>query len=393
MTKQIYLDYASTTPVDKAVAKEMCEYLSIDGQFGNPASNTHDFGMIAKLAVDEAREKVAQLIHADSREIVFTSGATESDNLAIKGAAFSYQNKGKHIITSNIEHKAVIDTCQYLESQGFDVTYLEADDKGQITLEQVRKAIRQDTILISIMAVNNELGTAYPLAEIGALARERKILFHVDAAQGVGKIDIDVVAMNIDLLSLSAHKIYGPKGIGALYVRRKPKIKLVPLIHGGGHEGGYRSGTLATHQIVGLGEACQLMFDKQTTFLKHVTALREIFLEKLSSLSHIIINTPLENSYPGIVNITFKGIDGEALIAFLHKMAVSMGSACNSASVEPSFVLTAIGLSQEDAHSSIRFSFGQYTTKNEVIFAAETVLESVNKLRGLSPRWQECSDV
>ncbi|WP_116963403.1 IscS subfamily cysteine desulfurase [Fastidiosibacter lacustris] len=382
--KQIYLDYASTTPVAQEVIDEMLKYLSFENIFGNPASNTHEYGWYAKEAVDKARQQVALLICADSREIVFTSGATESDNLAIKGVADAYANKGKHIITSSIEHKAVIDTCAYLETKGYTVSYLVPDQKGQITAEQVMQTIQPDTILVSLMAVNNELGTCYPLAEIGALCKENKILFHVDAAQGFGKIDVDVRAMNIDLLSISAHKIYGPKGVGALYVRRKPKVKLTPLIHGGGHENGYRSGTLATHQIVGLGQACVLMQKKGNSFYRHVENLRAIFLKKIEALPNITINTPLANSYPGIVNITFEGVDGEALVAMLHNLAVSMGSACNSASIEPSFVLLNIGLSQQQAHASLRFSFGQYTTVREVHIAADSVVAAVTKLRALS---------
>lgn len=385
--KQIYLDYASTTPVADEVVAQMLKYLSFDTAFGNPASNTHDYGWQAKEAVDNARLQVAELFNAEAREIVFTSGATESDNLAIKGVADAYLNRGKHIVTSMIEHKAVIDTCVYLEAKGYEVTYLKPDAKGQILPEQVKKALRDDTILVSIMAVNNELGTIYPLAEIGALCRERKILFHVDAAQGVGKIPIDVKAMNVDLLSMSGHKIYGPKGIGVLYVRRKPKVKLTPLIHGGGHEQGFRSGTLATHQIVGLGTACELMRLQQNELSEHVRKLRDQFLQGINVLPELIINTPLQNSYNGIVNITFKGVDGESLAAMLYQLAVAMGAACNSASVEPSFVLSAIGLTQQEAHASLRFSFGRYTTKEDIDIATAAIVEVVTKLRALSPLW------
>ena len=386
--KQIYLDYASTTPVADEVVAQMLKYLGFDNAFGNPASNTHDYGWQAKEAVDNARLQVAHLINAEAREIVFTSGATESDNLAIKGVADAYLNRGKHIITSMIEHKAVMDTCAYLETKGYVVTYLKPDAKGQISLEQIKNALTKETILVSIMAVNNELGTTYPLAEIGALCRERKVLFHVDAAQGVGKIEIDVKVMHIDLLSISAHKIYGPKGIGALYVRRKPKVKLTPLIHGGGHEQGFRSGTLATHQIVGLGSACELMSSKQNELNKHVHELRKQFLQGINVLPELIINTPLDNSYAGIVNITFKGVDGESLVAMLYQLAVSMGSACNSASVEPSFVLSAIGLTQQQAHASLRFSFGRYTTSADIDIATAAIVDVVTKLRALSPLWQ-----
>ena len=388
MKKQIYLDYAATTPLDKRVVKAMCACLDIDGAFGNPTSSTHSYGLQAKQTVETARGEVAELIGAEAREIIFTSGATESDNLALKGVAFAYAEKGRHVITSAIEHKAVIDVCAFLETKGFRVSYLTPDKQGQITLAQIEKALCDDTILISIMAVNNELGTGYPLEEIGELARARKILFHVDAAQAVGKVPIDVKKMHIDLLSISGHKMYGPKGIGALYIRRKPKVKIAPLIHGGGHERGYRAGTLATHQIVGLGKACVLMSENRQKFYQHVLHLRTVFLRQISMLKAIIINTPLENSYPGIINITFEGVDGEALIGFLHEFALSMGSACNSASIEPSYVLRTIGLTQEQAHGSLRFSFGQYTTEEEVDFAAQKTVESVNKLRALSPKWE-----
>ncbi|WP_119328026.1 IscS subfamily cysteine desulfurase [Cysteiniphilum halobium] len=385
--KQIYLDYASTTPVADEVVAQMLKYLSFDNAFGNPASNTHDYGWQAKEAVDNARLQVAKLINAEAREIIFTSGATESDNLAIKGVADAYLNRGKHIVTSMIEHKAVMDTCAYLETKGYVVTYLKPDAKGQISFEQIKDALRSDTILVSIMAVNNELGTIYPLTEIGALCHERKILFHVDAAQGVGKVFIDVKAMHIDLLSISGHKIYGPKGVGVLYVRRKPKVKLTPAIHGGGHEQGFRSGTLATHQIVGLGSACELMYLKQNELNEHVSKLRNQFLQGINVLPKLIINTPLDNSYAGIVNITFKGVDGESLVAMLYQLAVSMGSACNSASVEPSFVLSAIGLTQQEAHASLRFSFGRYTTKEDIDIATVAIVDVVTKLRALSPIW------
>ena len=386
--KQIYLDYASTTPIDQQVADQMSCYLYNDA-FGNPASNTHHFGWKAKEAVEKSRAKVAGIIGATPKEIIFTSGATESDNLAIKGVAFAYQDKGGHIITSSVEHQAVIDACLFLKKQGFSVTFIDPDSNGQITCAQIQQALCDDTILISLMAVNNELGTYYPIAEVGALAREKNILFHVDAAQGVGKIPIDVNAMKVDLLSISAHKMYGPKGIGALYVRRKPKIKLTPLIHGGGHEYGFRSGTLATHQIVGIGAACQLMKDNREKFYRHALQLRNYFLEKINQLPKIIVNTPLDNSYSGIINITFEGVDGEALIALLHNLAVSMGSACASSSIEPSHVLAAIGLTPTQAHASLRFSFGKDTTFKEIEFASEEIINAVTKLRRLSPQWQK----
>ena len=390
--KSIYLDYASTTPIDKTVANRMSSYLYNDN-FGNPASNIHSFGLKAKEAVERSRTKIANIIGATEKEIIFTSGATESDNLAIKGVAFSNQNKNKHIITSSIEHRAIIDTCLFLKTQGFKVTFISPDNKGQITQKKIKKAIRDDTILISLMAVNNELGTFYPISEIGALAREKNIIFHVDAAQGVGKILIDVNTMKIDLLSISAHKIYGPKGIGALYIRRKPKIKVTPLIHGGGHESGARSGTLATHQIIGLGDACQLMIENREKFYRHIKQLRSNFIEQMKKLPRIIINTPLDNSYPGIINITFEGIDGETLITLLDNLSVSMGSACASSSPEPSHVLIAIGLSPTQAHSSLRFSFGKDTTFKEISIASKKIINAVNKLRKLSPQWKKSFNV
>lgn len=386
--KQIYLDYAATTPVANEVINEMLKFLSFESAFGNPASNTHDYGWQAKEAVDIARVQVAKLINADLREIVFTSGATESDNLAIKGVADAYSSRGKHIVTTMIEHKAVLDTCAYLETRGYEVTYLQPCEKGQIFLGKIKNALRIDTILVSIMAVNNELGTMYPLTEIGRLCQEQKILFHVDAAQGVGKIVINVKTMHIDLLSISGHKLYGPKGSGALYVRRKPKLKLTPLMHGGGHENGFRSGTLATHQIVGLGKACEIMSAVQTVSTLHVKMLRDLFLKDLSVLPALIINTPLDNSYPGIVSVTFKGVDGESMIAMLYQLAVSMGSACTSSSVEPSYVLSAIGLKQQEAHATLRFSFGRYTTKEDLKIATLILVDTVTKLRALSPLWQ-----
>ena len=385
--KQIYLDYASTTPVLNEVVEEMIKYLTFDNYFGNPASDIHMYGWHAREGVDKARLQVAKLINSDSREIIFTSGATESNNLAIKGVANAHANQGKHIITSMIEHKAVIDTCNYLRAEGYEITYLKPNKQGKISAKFIENSLKDNTILVSIMAVNNELGTIYPLAEIGEICSKKNILFHVDAAQGVGKIDIDVHAMHIDLLSISGHKIYGPKGIGALYVRRKPKVKLVPLIHGGGHENGLRSGTLATHQIVGLGKACEIIGTSKIKLLNHVRTLRDKFLKGIISLPKLIINTPLDESYPGILNITFKGVDGESLIAMLHQLAISMGSACTSTTLEPSYVLTAIGLSQQEAHSSLRFSFGYYTTMNDINVAVESILQSVNKLRALSPLW------
>lgn len=389
MKRQIYLDYASTTPAADEVIKEMIKHLGFNSVFGNSASDTHDYGQEAKEAIEKARIQVAQIINADASEIVFTSGATESNNLAIKGIASSYKGYGKHIITSQIEHKAVIDICNHLEKDGYKLTYIAPDKKGQISLEKIKKALRDDTILISIMAVNNELGTIYPINDIGKMCAENKIFFHVDAAQGVGKIPIDVKGMNIDLLSISGHKIYAPKGAGALYIKRKkPRIRLTPLIHGGGHEKGLRPGTLATHQIVGLGKACSLINLKRKELNQRLKILRNSFLNQISMLPELIINTPMSNSYAGIINITFKGVDGESLLAMLHQLAVSMGSACQSGSNEASFVLNAIGLTQEEANSSLRFSFGLYTTEEDINVAIREIISGVTKLRGLSPLWK-----
>lgn len=386
--KQIYLDYASTTPIDKGVAHQMSQYLYNDS-FGNTASNTHYFGWKARAAVENSRIKIANIINAKPQEIILTSGATEANNLTFKGVAFAYKTKGKHIITSSVEHKTVINTCVFLKNQGFKVTFVSPDCKGQITPEQIKKEVCDDTILISLMAVNNELGTCYPISEVGKLAKEKNILFHVDAAQGIGKIPVNVEKIKVDLLSISAHKIYGPKGIGALYVRKKPKIKLIPLFHGGGHEYGLRSGTLATHQIVGLGAACQLMNNGKERIYQHVIQLRNYFLEKINILPKIIINTPIDNSYPGIVNITFEGVDSESLVAFLHNIAVSMGSACDSSGMEPSHVLTAIGLTAIQANASLRFSFGKDTSFEEIDFSSQKIINAVIKLRKLSSEWNK----
>ncbi|MFZ9035319.1 MAG: cysteine desulfurase family protein [Francisellaceae bacterium] len=386
--KQIYFDYAATTPVDKRVINIMQDYLGIEGEFGNPASNTHNYGLVANEVIEKSRAQIATLIGAESREVIFTSGATESDNLAIKGIAYAYAHKGRHIITTRIEHKAVLDTCAFLETEGFNVTYLDVDKHGQIDLQRLKNAIGAETILISIMAVNNELGTIYPLAEIGQLAREHKLYFHVDAAQGVGKIDIDVKAMNIDLLSLSGHKIYAPKGIGALYVRRKPKIRLAPLIHGGGHELGYRSGTLATHQIAALGKACEIMAEEGQNEREKLERWRDLLIDHLINIPAVMINTPVANSYAGIINVTFKGVDGESLIGMLHEFALSTGSACNSQAIEPSFVLSAIGVTREDAHSTLRISMGRFTAEADILKLAECIDKSVSLLRSLSPFWQ-----
>ena len=387
--KQIYLDYAATTPVDPEVANAMATCLTLEGVFGNPSSNTHYFGAEANALVDKARSSIAQMLNADPREIVFTSGATESDNLALKGVADAYASKGKHIITSMIEHKAILDTCKYLESCGFSVTYLKPDENGLHSLDQIKQAITTDTILVSLMMVNNEIGSIQPISQIGRLCRERKILFHVDAAQAAGKLPIDVVNDQIDLLSISGHKLYGPKGIGILYVRRKPKIKLTPLIHGGGHEYGYRSGTLATHQIVGLGQACEIATFTMDESLGKICKLNKQLLSGLSVLSDIKVNGKLECNFPGIINIIFKGVDGEALIMALNKLALSSGSACNSAVYQPSHVLSAIGLSNEMADQSLRISIGKFTTESDIDFAVAEIVRHVTRLRKLSPAYKK----
>lgn len=381
----IYLDYAATTPVDPQVANVMSQCLTMDGYFGNPASHTHFYGWQAYELVEKARENVATLINADTREIVFTSGATEANNLAIKGVAEGYKHKGKHIVTSAIEHQAVLDPCQYLEKSGFEVTYVTPDANGIVSLDRVASAIREDTILVSIMYVNNELGTIQPIADIGDLCRSRKILLHVDAAQAVGKIAVDVRYDKIDLLSISAHKLYGPKGSGALYVRRRPKVKLIPQIHGGGHEGNRRSGTLATHQIAGLGEACKIALTKMGDDRNHIESLRTRLVETLQNMVNIRINTCLEQSFPGIINITVEGVDGEALMMALNDLAISAGSACNSATIEASHVLSAIGLSNEQANGALRISLGRFTSFKEIESACQSLKTHVQCLQNLSP--------
>lgn len=387
MKTPIYLDYAATTPIDPRVADKMVECMTMEGNFGNPASRSHVFGWEAEESVEKAREDVANLIGADPREIVWTSGATESDNLAIKGVAQFNQRKGKHIITSKIEHKAVLDTCRQLEREGFEVTYLDPTPEGIIRPESVADAIRDDTTIVSVMHVNNELGALSDIGAIGAICRERKVAFHVDAAQSVGKVPIDVEAMNIDLLAISGHKLYGPKGIGALYVRRKPRVRLEAQIHGGGHERGMRSGTLATHQIVGLGEACRFAQEDMQRNLEHVSKLRKRLVDGLSDMEEVKLNGHAEQTYDGIVNLSFAYVEGESLLMALKDMAVSSGSACTSASLEPSYVLRALGLNDELAHSSIRFSIGRYTTEEDIDQVIEKVRVAVGKLRDLSPLW------
>jgi len=387
MKLPIYLDYSATCPVDPRVAEKMMQCLTLDGNFGNPASRSHRFGWQAEEAIDEARNNIADLIGADPREIVFTSGATESNNLAIKGAAHFYVKQGKHIITSKTEHKAVLDTCRHLESEGYEVTYLEPQSNGLFTLQQIEAAMRPDTILVSIMHVNNEIGVIQDLAAIGELCRARKILFHVDAAQSAGKIDIDVDAMKIDLLSLSAHKAYGPKGIGALYVRRKPRVRLEAQMHGGGHERGMRSGTLPTHQIVGMGEAFRIAKLEMADEAVRIKALRDRLYNGLKDIEQVFVNGSMEHRVAGNLNISFAYVEGESLMMALKDLAVSSGSACTSASLEPSYVLRALGLNDELAHSSIRFSIGRFTTEEEIDYAIGLIRNSIGKLRDLSPLW------
>ena len=382
----VYLDYAATTPVDKRVAEKMIPYLT--ETFGNPASNSHAFGWEAEEAVEKARADIAALINADPKEIIFTSGATESDNLAIKGAANFYKTKGKHLITVKTEHKAVLDTMRELERQGFEVTYLGVQENGLIDLEELKAAIRDDTILISVMWVNNEIGVVQDIPAIGEICRERKIIFHVDAAQACGKVPVDVEAAKIDLLSMSGHKVYGPKGIGALYVRRKPRVRLEAQMHGGGHERGFRSGTLPTHQIVGMGEAFRIAKEELEQDMAHYRKLRDIFLKGIEGIEEVYINGDLEHRAPNNLNVSFNFVEGESLIMAIKELAVSSGSACTSASLEPSYVLRALGRNDELAHSSLRITFGRMTTEEEVKFAAELIKSKIGKLRELSPLWE-----
>lgn len=392
MKLPIYLDYSATTPVDPRVAEKMMQCLTLDGIFGNPASRSHRFGWQAEEVVDEARNHIADLIGADPREIVFTSGASESNNLAIKGIAHFYQKQGKHIITCKTEHKAVLDPCRYLEGEGFEVTYLDPQPNGLVTLQQLEAAMRDDTILVSLMHVNNEIGVIQDVAAIGELCRARKIFFHVDAAQSVGKIAIDVEAMKIDLLSMSAHKIYGPKGIGALFVRRKPRVRLEAQMHGGGHERGMRSGTLPTHQIVGMGEAFRIAKLEMADEEARILTLRDRLWQGLKDIEEVYINGDLERRVPGNLNVSFAYVEGESLIMALKDLAVSSGSACTSASLEPSYVLRALGLSDELAHSSIRFSIGRFTTEEEIDYTVKLLNESISRLREMSPLWDMFKD-
>ncbi len=389
MKTPIYFDYSATTPVDARVAKEMCRYLTLeDGLFGNPASRSHVFGWRVEEAVLEARKNVAALLNADSREIIWTSGATESDNLALKGAAHFYAKKGRHIVTCKTEHKAVLDTCRQLEREGFEVTYLAPESTGLIDLEKLEAALRDDTILVSIMHVNNEIGVIQDIRAIGELARSKGIVFHVDAAQSAGKIAIDVQDLQVDLMSLSAHKVYGPKGVGALYVRRRPRVRIEAQMHGGGHERGMRSGTLAPHQIVGMGEAFRIAREEMATESERIARLRDRLLQGLQDIEEIYINGDLDRRVPHNLNISFNYIEGESLMMALKDIAVSSGSACTSASLEPSYVLRALGRSDELAHSSLRFSIGRFTTEEEIDYAIKLLHEKVEKLRKLSPLWE-----
>ena len=387
MLTPTYMDYSATTPVDKRVAEKMAKYLTMEGDFGNPASRSHYYGWQAEKAVDKARSQVANLIGADPREIVWTSGATESNNLAIKGIANFYHKRGKHVITLKTEHKAVLDTCRQLEREGFEVTYLEPLSNGLLDISVFKDAIREDTILTSIMHVNNEIGVIQDIQSIGDICREHKIFFHVDAAQSAGKISIDLASLPVDLMSFSAHKIYGPKGMGALYVSRKPRVRLEAQIHGGGHERGMRSGTLATHQIVGMGEAFAIAKAEMLEEGKKIKQLRDRLLEGFSDMEEVVINGDIEQRVPGNLNISFNYVEGESLMMAISDVEVSSGSACTSASLEPSYVLRALGLSDELAHSSIRFSIGRYTTEKDVDDAIRLVREKVEKLRDLSPLW------
>lgn len=392
MKLPIYMDYAATTPVDPRVAEKMMQYLTPDGVFGNPASRSHKFGWQAEEAVDIARNQIADLIGADSREIVFTSGATEADNLAIKGAAHFNQAKGKHIITCKTEHKAVLDTCRQLEREGYEVTYLAPESDGILNLDKLAAAMRSDTTVVSIMHVNNETGVIQDIEKIGEMCRERGIVFHVDATQSVGKLPIDLSKLKVDLMSFSGHKIYGPKGIGGLYVRRKPRVRIEAQMHGGGHERGMRSGTLPVHQIVGMGEAYRIAKEEMATEMPRLLALKNRLWNGLKDIEEVYLNGSLEHSVPNILNVSFAYIEGESLMMALKDLAVSSGSACTSASLEPSYVLRALGLNDELAHSSIRFSLGRFSTEEEVDYVIKLIKDSIGKLRDLSPLWEMFKD-
>jgi len=387
MKLPIYFDYAATTPVDPRVAEKMMHYLTSEGIYGNPASRSHSFGWEAEKAVEEAREQVAALLNCDTKDIIWTSGATESDNLAIKGVARFYHNKGKHIITCKTEHKAVLDTCRQLEREGFELTYLEPESNGLINLNKLTAAIRKDTILVSLMHVNNEIGVITDITTIGTMLREKGVLFHVDAAQSAGKIPIDLATMPVDLMSLSAHKVYGPKGIGALYVCRKPRVRLELQMHGGGQERGMRSGTLPTHQIVGMGEAFRIAKAEMQSENERIRLLRNRLWENVKDMEEIYLNGDWDQRIAGNLNVSFNFVEGESLMMALNNLAVSSGSACTTASLEPSYVLRALGRSDELAHSSIRFTLGRFTTEADIDYAIPLIRTKVAKLRELSPLW------
>jgi len=392
MKLPIYFDYSATTPVDARVAEVMSRYLTVDTDFGNPASRSHSFGWAADEAINTARGQVAALVNCDPREIVWTSGATESDNLAIKGVAHFYHKKGKHIITCKTEHKAVLDTCRQLEREDYEITYLDPEPNGLVDLNKLKAAMREDTILVSIMHVNNEIGVIQDIQSIGEMCRENKTLFHVDAAQSVGKVAIDLEQLKVDLMSFSAHKIYGPKGIGALYVRRKPRVRLEAQMHGGGHERGMRSGTLAPHQIAGMGEAFRIAHEEMEAENARILALRNRLYNGFKDMEEVYVNGDMDHRVAGNLNISFNYVEGESLIMALKDIAVSSGSACTSASLEPSYVLRALGRSDELAHSSLRFSIGRYTTEEEIDYTIDLVKSAVDKLRDLSPLWDMFKD-
>lgn len=388
MKLPIYLDYSATTPVDPRVAEKMMTCLTMEGDFGNPASRSHSFGWSAEALVEKARKQIADLVNADPREIVWTSGATESDNLALKGVAHFYQKKGKHIVTSKTEHKAVLDSCRQLEREGFEITYLIPEPSGLIDLAKLKSALRDDTILVSIMHVNNEIGVIQDIEAIGEITRARGILFHCDAAQSAGKVEIDLQRMKVDLMSFSAHKVYGPKGIGALYVRRKPRVRIEAQMHGGGHERGMRSGTLATHQIVGMGEAFRIAREEMTEENARILRLRNRLWDGIKDIEEVYVNGDMEHHVPGNLNVSFNFVEGESLIMALKDMAVSSGSACTSASLEPSYVLRALGRNDELAHSSIRFTIGRFTTEEDIDYTVKLIRKNIDRLRALSPLWE-----
>jgi len=390
--RPIYLDYSATTPVDPRVAEKMCTYLTMDGNFGNAASRSHAYGWDADSAIEQARADVAALINADPKEIVWTSGATESDNLAIKGAAHFYKKQGKHVVTCKTEHKAVLDTCRQLEREGYEVTYMDPEPNGLIDLDKFKAALRDDTVVASIMHVNNEIGVIQDIKAMGEICRDKSVVFHVDAAQSAGKVPIDMKDLKVDLMSFSAHKIYGPKGMGALYVRRKPRVRIEAQMHGGGHERGMRSGTLATHQIVGMGEAFRIAGEEMAAENERVLMLRNRLWDGLKDMEEVYLNGDLEQRVAGNLNVSFNFVEGESLIMAVKDLAVSSGSACTSASLEPSYVLRALGRNDELAHSSIRFSIGRFSTVADVDHTIELMRTQVTKLRELSPLWEMYQD-